>query len=50
MGDIGASERTWYFVKVSMAGLLSSNKNVGIAFLLHYSRSPDITEDEGNPK
>ena len=48
MGDIRASEWTWYFGKVIVAGLLSSNKNVGIAFLFYYSRSPDITQDEGS--
>lgn len=33
-----------------MAGLLSPNKNVGIAFLFYYSRSPDITQDKESPK
>lgn len=38
------------FGKVIVPGLLSPNKNVGIAFLLYYSRSPNITQDEGSPK
>ena len=50
MGDIRALKKTWYFGKAIVEGLLSSNKNVGIAFLLYYSRSPDIAQDEGSPK
>ena len=33
-----------------MSGLLSSNENVGIAFLVYDFRSPYITQNEGSPK
>ena len=50
MGGIWALESTPYFRKGIIIDLLSPNENVGIALLLYYFRSPDITQDEGGPK